>query len=203
MPLLSSYWHRLLQVTLLAIFFVFFGLHAIKKYGKESVMVITSERDTGVIDIPAFTVAAWNQESKNGWRNTTETFNIMHTIFNYTTSDEMKYWNTYEKDEVFKDILLGGLSRESLTNSCQTNLYIEDFLMAMDGRALRSIFFGTTGQNIILTSRTSHLTMTLTKISTSTTHISSPSIKVQLVYQAPKSFESITKWPPVSTINLL
>ena len=54
-------------------------------------MVITSERDTGVIDIPAFTVAAWNQESKNGWRNTTETFNIMHTIFNYTTSDEMKY----------------------------------------------------------------------------------------------------------------
>ena len=53
-------------------------------------MVITSERDNVGIDMPAFTVAAWNPEKKNKWRYATEIYNIIKTVCKFTTSDEMK-----------------------------------------------------------------------------------------------------------------
>ena len=59
----------LLQLSLLTIFLVYFGLPAIQRFGEEKVMVISSRRDTGGIETLAISIATVIQESGQGWKN--------------------------------------------------------------------------------------------------------------------------------------
>ena len=94
----------LLMLCLMSIFFVFFGLPAIQRFEEKKVMVITSQRKTGGIKVPAITIAARNPETEVGWRN--GTFGNLYeidTICNFTTSHDMEaciVGHTYDHKEI-------------------------------------------------------------------------------------------------------
>ena len=68
----------LLQVVLLVTFLVFFGLPAITRYQAKRVVVVLSKRDTEGIVAPTISIAAWNPETKNGWKgNTSMTYDLI------------------------------------------------------------------------------------------------------------------------------
>ena len=60
----------LFQIMLFVIFLLFFGLPVIERYQDMEVMVVTSKRTTEGIEAPAITIAAFNPQTKTGWRGT-------------------------------------------------------------------------------------------------------------------------------------
>ena len=101
-------------------------------------MVITSTKDTGGIAIPAVTISAINPETTTGWRNATkDKYDIVQTLCNLNTSIELKECitsNTFEKEQTFKDVLLGYSSRKSLVNSTVKSLWTADLTRSWYGR---------------------------------------------------------------------
>ena len=83
-------------------------------------MVITSQRKTGGIKVPAITIAARNPETEVGWKN--GTFGNLYeidTICNFTTSHDMEACivkHTYNQKEIIKDVVLGYITQKSLLN---------------------------------------------------------------------------------------
>ena len=59
------------MLSLISIFFVFFGHPAIQRFEEKKVMVITSQRKTEGIKAPAITISARNPETEFGWGNGT------------------------------------------------------------------------------------------------------------------------------------
>ena len=100
--------------------------------------MIRSTKDTGGIDTPAVTIAAVNPETTTSWRKATkDNYDIVQTLCNLNTSNELKDCivnNTFGKEEVFKDVLLGYSSRKSLLNSTAKRLWTVDLTRSWYGR---------------------------------------------------------------------
>ena len=126
----------LLQMTLFAIFLAFFGLPAIERYQAKQVMVVKIRRDTGGIEAPTISIAAWNPQTKNGWRgNTSMTYDLTEANckdYNRSRSvDQCIEERTYKKEEIIKDVILGYTVKKSLLE--QQDIFTEDFSTAWDG----------------------------------------------------------------------
>ena len=81
----------LLQLILLSIFLMYFGMPALQRFGDEKVMVITSRRDTGGIEAPAITIASKNPDTGIGRRNANLARGyIIQTVCNFSTSQDME-----------------------------------------------------------------------------------------------------------------
>ena len=124
----------LLQVVLLVTFLVFFGLPAITRYQAKRVVVVLSKRDTEGIVAPTISIAAWNPETKNGWKgNASMTFDLIGA----NCEDQRPVVDciekkTFSKAEVFKDVVLGLTAKKSVLTQ-EDQLIREDFTTAWDG----------------------------------------------------------------------
>ena len=124
----------LLQVVLLVTFLVFFGLPAITRYQAKRVVVVLSKRDTEGIVAPTISIAAWNPETKNGWKgNASMTFDLIRANCQSTPTSVERCIDekTFRQTEVFKDVVLGLAAKTSVLN--KENLITADFSTAWDG----------------------------------------------------------------------
>ena len=104
-------------MTVMAIFFVFFSLPSIKMSGNESIMVITSERDTGRRN-SCSCLHRWSRYKERVQRcywNIKYHPDSLQFHNQWRNEKNCIKKNTYEKGEVNKAILEGRLSKESLT----------------------------------------------------------------------------------------
>ena len=125
----------LTQAFLFVIFLFLFGFPAISRYQAKKVMVLTYKKNTGGIQAPTITIAAFNSETKNGWRgNTSMTYDLITAYcktHQHSPLEDCIRNNTFRQGEVIKDVILGFTAKRSIMK--QENLITEDFLTAWDG----------------------------------------------------------------------
>ena len=125
----------LTQAFLFVIFLLLFGFPAISRYQAKKVMVLTYKKNTGGIQAPTITIAAFNSETKNGWRgNTSMTYDLIAAYCKTNQQSPVEDCirnNTFRQGEVIKDVILGFTAKRSIMK--QENLITEDFLTAWDG----------------------------------------------------------------------
>ena len=94
---------------------------------------MASKKDTGGIEAPTISIAAWNPQTKNGWKgNTSMTFDLIgaNCAGQGPVVDCIEE-KTFGKSEVFNDVVLGLTAKKSLLK--QEDLIREDFTTAWDG----------------------------------------------------------------------
>ena len=97
-------------------------------------VVVTSKKETGGIPAPTISIAAWNPQTKNGWKGNAS---MRYDLIRAYCKDEARpvadciEENTFRQSEIFKDIVLGFTAQKSLWN--QENLIKEDFTTDWDG----------------------------------------------------------------------
>ena len=122
-----------LQLLLLLIFLLYFGLPAIHRFNERSVMVVTSRVDTGGIEPPAVTLAARNADSKLGWRsNITQFYDLVFTHCHNEPLPLCIEQKTFNRTEWIKEVYLGYKTKKSLMSP--SKLWTEDFEVAWPGR---------------------------------------------------------------------
>ena len=96
--------------------------------------MVTSKKETGGIPAPTISIAAWNPQTKNGWKGNTS---MRYDLIGAYCKDEAGpvvdciEENTFRQSEIFKDVVLGFTAQKSLWN--QENLIKEDFTTDWDG----------------------------------------------------------------------
>ena len=96
--------------------------------------MVTSKKETGGIPAPTISIAAWNPQTKNGWKGNTS---MRYDLIGAYCRDEARpvvdciEENTFRQSEIFKDVVLGFTAQKSLWN--QENLIKEDFTTDWDG----------------------------------------------------------------------
>ena len=99
------------------------------------VMVVRQRRDTGGIEAPIISIAAWNPDTNNGWRgNTSMTYDLIEAncednIRNESV-DQCIEERTYKKEEIIEDVILGYTAKKSLLGE---DIFTKDFTTAWDG----------------------------------------------------------------------
>ena len=105
------------QLALLAIFFWFFGLPAIKKYQERNVMVVESWRPNGGMQAPVVTIFANNDEINSTFQGTYKngTFEqVCSSLKGNNTIENCIYKNSNKKSDFMNDVLLGFRRQTSL-----------------------------------------------------------------------------------------
>ena len=112
----------LLQILLMGLFLVFFGLPAVKEYLKQEVMVVETKKDTSGIPAPAVTVTVMpsNRSQK------AECFDSTGSI------EDCIEATTYNRSQTLHDVVLGFTKRESVGK--EENFYTEDYTASLTGR---------------------------------------------------------------------
>ena len=96
--------------------------------------MVTSKKETGGIPAPTISIAAWNPQTKNGWKGNAS---MRYDLIGAYCKDEAGpvvdciEENTFRQSEIFKDVVLGFTAQKSLWN--QENLIKEDFTTDWDG----------------------------------------------------------------------
>jgi hypothetical protein len=129
-----------IQLVLLMIFFLYFGLPSVQRFQAREVMVVTSKRATGGIPAPAITVMPRNPQTNLGWKSSSLNFtypNLLQAFCGDTTSwntgiDDCIKENTYNRTDAFKDVLLGLATRKSLLKD--DDLWTEDVTSTWYGK---------------------------------------------------------------------
>jgi hypothetical protein len=115
------------------VFIIYFGLPSIKRFQKKEVMVVTSQRVTEGIKVPAITIIPKNPDTSIGWRINSLNFTFPNliqpfcenTTFGNATIDGCIEENTYSQAETLQDVLLGYTTRKSLLED--EGLVTDDF----------------------------------------------------------------------------
>ena len=111
------------------------NISSVSRYQAKKVMVLTYKKNTGGIQAPTITIAAFNSETKNGWRgNTSMTYDLIAAyckVHKHSPVEDCIRKNTFRQGEVIKDVILGFTAKRSIMK--QENLITEDFLTAWDG----------------------------------------------------------------------
>jgi hypothetical protein len=111
-----------LQLVLLLIFLVYFGLPSIRRFQAREVMVVTSRRATGGIPAPAITMLPRNPKTNIGWKDSSWDISSLefiqlaceNTTSRNTSIDGCIEEKTYNQTEVVKDVILGYTTKKSL-----------------------------------------------------------------------------------------
>ena len=95
-----------------------------------------AKKDTGGIEAPTISIAAWNPQTQNGWKgNASMTYNLIEANCKdwHATTPIVRCieQNTFSQTEVFKDVVLGMTAKKSVLT--KENLFTEDFTTAWDG----------------------------------------------------------------------
>ena len=126
-----------LQLSLLIIYLVYFGVPAIQRFGEEKVMVINSRKKTGGIEAPAISITVRNPETGFGWRNGTSTdFYNIDNICNFSKSQDMEHCIvqiTYDQHEFINDVILGFTTKQSLMNFSAPSIWTKDMPATWSG----------------------------------------------------------------------
>ena len=103
----------LLQLALLSIFLVYFGLPAVGKFKERKVMVVESKREVEGIPAPTITVNARDPTTGRGWRGSKNCFQIpMEESLESCIKEE-----TFGFTEVVEDVILGYTAKRSVVHS--------------------------------------------------------------------------------------
>ena len=127
----------LLQLVLFFVFLFDYGLPSIYKYLDGKTIRIKSKSETGGIEAPSISIAAWTPGTALGWFNKSK--DIVH--FNDILRHQCKGFDdivkciknqTYEQSDFIKDIVIGTQANVSLLKSA--NSLVEDFTNVRYGR---------------------------------------------------------------------
>ena len=103
----------LLQLTLITIFLVYFGLPAMGKFMERKVMVVESKREVEGIPAPTITVNARNLTTRRGWKGKKNCFNLpIEESLESCIKEE-----TFGFTDVVEDVILGYTAKRSLVQS--------------------------------------------------------------------------------------
>lgn len=103
----------LLQLILITIFLVYFGLPAMGKFMERKVMVVESKREVEGIPAPTITVNARNLTTRRGWKGKKNCFNLpIEESLESCIKEE-----TFGFTDVVKDVILGYTAKRSLVQS--------------------------------------------------------------------------------------
>ena len=121
-------------MLLLVVFFMFFGLPAVRRFLLRGVMVVKTRRDTDGIVAPTITLVSRDENTLKGWKGPTKGFYDDPQCTNLTTNQSLESCieeKTFSQEEVFADVLLGMEEKDSLMTE---SLWREDFTMSWQGR---------------------------------------------------------------------
>ena len=131
----------LLQLLLIALFFIYFGLPAINRYHEKQTMIVKSQKASEGIEGPTVTILARNNNTKWGWKQKpveanedSEALQVQCKDLNQSETVHSCIENeTFQWGTVIKDFYVGGL-KEFKQSKMNNTLWIEDFTVGYDGR---------------------------------------------------------------------
>lgn len=128
-----KYRRELLQIMLSVVFFMVFGLPAVRRFLLCEVMVVKTRRNTEGIVAPTISLVSRDDTSLRGWRGPTKGFYDDPDCANLTNQplESCIEEKTFSQEEVFADVLLGMEEKVSLMAE---HLWREDFTMSWQGR---------------------------------------------------------------------
>ena len=110
----------ILQLVLLAIFLLFFGLPAVQRFLAGEVMVMYSQEASGGIEAPSITASARNSKTNRAWKSMNISPDIGSLLENQCsglankTLEQCIVQKTFTQSDVIKEAFLGTSSRTPL-----------------------------------------------------------------------------------------
>ena len=110
-----------LQILLMGLFLVYFGLPAVKEYLKQEVMVVETKKDTSGLPAPAITVTVMPSDRSQ-----------KAACFHSSSSvEDCIKANTFNRSQILHDVVLGFTKRESVGG--KEEFYTEDYTASLTG----------------------------------------------------------------------
>ena len=130
--------NSILQVVLLVLFMIFFGVPSIEKYLDKQTIAISSKEQTNGIEAPAITFVAIK---KHGWKSVDKDFDwssfdmVRHCQkMNFTDVDICQKNDTFGRDDFLKSARLGFYQENSRSLFNESSMWTEDMTLTFNGR---------------------------------------------------------------------
>ena len=128
----------LLQLGLFLVFLFDYGIPSIYKYLDAKTIRIKTRKESGGIEAPSISIAAWTPGTAWGWFNQSEDIvheddSLRHQCKGFNDTAQCIRNPTYEQSDFIKDIVIGSEEKVSLLTS-ESSL-VEDFTNVRFGRS--------------------------------------------------------------------